>query len=311
MSSSDASAGSSLRCIVGPTAAGKSALALAIADAAHGEIISADSRQIYRGFDIGTAKPTRAERARVPHRGIDVAEPTERWSAARFARDAAQWIAEATARKRPPLVVGGTGLWIAALVRPFAPIPALDPTRREALSEVFEGLSRDELRAWCAALDPDIARHGPAQWRRAIEVALLTGTRLSEWQRATPAPQWNAHYLLVDAGEALDDRIAARTDAMFAAGWMDEVRALSEHVPASAPAWKACGYERVRAAQTGGTPLDALRRAVIQETRQYARRQRTWFRRQLKHGVVTRVDATARDAVDQALSWWRETGRQG
>jgi tRNA dimethylallyltransferase len=320
MSSNVALAGSSLRVIVGPTAAGKSALALALAERFGATIISADSRQIYTGFDIGTAKPSLRELARVPHEGIDVALPSERWSAARYADAAATWIDTATALGRVPVVAGGTGFWIGALVAPLAPMPELDAARRADLDVVLRGMSGEALKAWCARLDPAIAVRGHAQWRRAIEMALLSGRRLSEWQRAAPEHNPRAvRYLLVDPGTSLDARISARVDAMFAAGWIDEVRALSAVVAPEAVAWKACGYERVRASLTleasGGSGvsvkddapalgLAAMADAVRRETRQYARRQRTWFRRQLLHGPVTPLDPGAPDAWAQACAWW-------
>jgi tRNA dimethylallyltransferase len=302
---SAASAGSSLRVIIGPTAAGKSALALRLAATFDGAILSADSAQVYRGFDVGTAKPSEAERQAVPHYGVDVAEPTDRWSAARFAEAAEGWIAEACAAGRTPVVVGGTGFWIAALVRPLAPMPVLDPAARLALTQWMAGQPDQELQRWCATLDPAIATKGPAQWRRAIEVALLSGTRLSVWQRAAPArPPRPVRYLVVDPGPALEARLADRVDAMFAAGWPAEVAALMARVPSDAPAWRACGYERLRDALVAGTDPAALRDAIRLETRQYARRQRTWCRRQLIDGPVTRLDPGAPGAWERACDWW-------
>jgi tRNA dimethylallyltransferase len=166
-------------------------------------------------------------------------------------------------------------------------------------------LSNDELRAWCAALDPVVAARGPAQWRRAIEVALLTGRRLSEWHGDRPASDVRpVRYLLVDPGDAIEARIVARVAAMFESGWADEVRALMQTVPRDAVAWKACGYELLRDAIAAGE-LDAqVAVSVARETRQYARRQRTWFRRQLLHGPVTRLDPQAPNAQARAFAWW-------
>lgn len=307
---SDASAAEPLRIIVGPTAAGKSALAMSLAQRFGGTIISADSRQIYRGFDIGTGKPTRAERDAVPHEGIDVAAPRERWSAAMFAAAANRWIARTIATKRTPVIVGGTGFWIRALVAPLAPVPDLDPARRERIRAYMETLSREQLHAFCLALDPPIAQLGPAQWRRAIEVALLTGRRLSDWHAATPhAASLAPRFLLVDPGPPLRDMIATRVDAMLASGWADEVRSLRTTVPRDAIAWKACGYERIRDAVRDGVPVASVRDDIVAETRRYARRQRTWFRSQLTHGPVTTLDPLAPDALEQAARWW--TGDDG
>jgi tRNA dimethylallyltransferase len=305
MISSDGLADNSLRIIVGPTAAGKSALALELATTFRGAIVGADSRHIYRGFDIGTGKPNASECAVVPHYGIDVAEPSERWSAARYADAAAVWLSVIESHGRVPVVVGGTGFWVSALVAPLAPIPALDPARRAAIDAYLTGLPLTRVREWCEALDRARARLGPVQWRRAIEVALLTGRRLSAWQSAAPRSGARAvRYLVIDPGEALDELIARRVDTMLAAGWADEVRALMARVPAGAVAWKACGYALLRDAVLAGAPAESVRDEIVRETRRYARRQRTWFRRQLTHGPVTRVDPTAVDATARARAWW-------
>jgi tRNA dimethylallyltransferase len=303
MSSSGASAGAELRIICGPTAAGKSALALALAERHRLTIVSADSRQLYRGFDIGTAKPGAADRARVPHRGIDVAEPVERWSAARWAADAERWIAAAGAGR--VLVVGGTGLYLRALVSPLFDAPPLDEARRAALARELAALPSDELRRWVRALDPARARLGRAQLLRAAEVALLTGRRITDLHReAARAPRWRARWLLADPGRALHAQLAGRLDAMLAAGWVDEVRALEERVPPDAPAWQACGYDTLRALVRGTLGAADAREAILISTRQYAKRQRTWFRHQLAGARVTRVDPRdpRRDAL--AEDWW-------
>jgi tRNA dimethylallyltransferase len=169
-----------LRIIAGPTAAGKSTLALTLAERHGAWIVSADSRQIYRGFDIGTAKPSAAEQARVVHHGIDILEPTERYSAARWAAAAGAWLAEAAAAGRPAIIVGGTGLWLRALVAPLADEPPLDPDRRAALGAALAQLPTPELRRWVTRLDPARSALGRTQLLRAAEVALLTGTRISD-----------------------------------------------------------------------------------------------------------------------------------
>jgi tRNA dimethylallyltransferase len=291
--------------IVGPTAAGKSALAMSLAGSYGATIVSADSRQIYRGFDVGTGKPTLDDRARVRHEGIDVAEPDERWSAARFGRAAGEWIANAERAGRTPVAVGGTGFWVAAVVRPLAPMPELDPGARAKIAEELDALTHDELRARCAELDPPIAKLGHAQWRRAIEVAAITGRRLSDWQQASrETAARSVRYLLVDPGESLRARIGARIDAMLANGWADEVRALAARVAPSAIAWKSCGYERLRTALENGEPVASARNDVEVQTWQYARRQRTWFRSQLQYGPVARLDPAAPDALERARAWW-------
>ena len=296
----------SLRVVCGPTAAGKSAVALALAERHAGAIVSADSRQIYRGFDIGTAKPAPEALRGVPHFGLDVREPTERYSAAAWAHDAEQWIGQAIAAGRTPVIVGGTGFYLRALFGPLFDEPPLDPARRDELASVLEGMPLAALRRWCGVLDPARAHLGRTQLLRAIEIALLTGRPVSALhrERARP-PRWRARYLLVDPGAALSGRIEARVDAMLAAGWVDEARRLAAHVAAGAPAWKATGYGMVRSVAEGKRSVEEARAAVIVETRQYAKRQRTWFRHQLKGERVTHLDPERSDWLRVADRWWR------
>ena len=195
-------------------------------------IISADSRQIYRGFDVGTATPATDERRRVPHRGVDIVEPSARYSAADWSAMATAAIDEALALGRIPLIVGGTGFYIRALVRPLFAEPELDAERREALQGALAREETDTLRRWCELLDPRRAHLGRVQLLRALEVAMLTGRRLSDLhaERARPN-RVEACYLLVDPGAVLASRIAARTQEMIDAGWIGEVRRLLDTVP--------------------------------------------------------------------------------
>ena len=312
--------------ICGPTGAGKSRLAMALAErvavaspeAPALTIISADSRQLYRGFDIGTAKPTVAEQRLVPHVGVDVADPTERWSAWQWADLARAAIQEARRLGREPVVVGGTGFYLRALAAPLATVPPLDAARREALGAWLDALPRETLREWCARLDPPRAALGPVQWHRAVEVALLTGHPLSTWYRtpvsrdgeaaegeAAPVTPVPVRYLVVDPGPSLSQRIADRVHEMVAGGWLAEVERLMAEVPASAAAWQATGYGALREHLEGRCSRDAAIARVIVETRQYAKRQRTWFRHQLREGPVTRISPVDPAAVDRALAWWR------
>jgi len=298
-----------LTIITGPTGAGKSALALALAETHGALLVSADSRQIYRGFDVGTAKPTAAERARVTHAGVDVADPTERWSAGRWAREAAGWLADAEASGRPAIVCGGTGLWLRALVTPLAPVPDLPEGRRAVLATALSAMPTEELRRWVAALDPARAALGRAQLLRATEIALLTGTRHGD-ALATAAPARRAaRWLVVDPGPALDDRLATRLHRMVADGWEAEVRGLLQTVPADAPAWNACGYREVREVVAAGRSIDGVVERVRIATRQYAKRQRTWLRHQLAGEAVTRVETVGVAARDAAFRWYEEGGR--
>lgn len=310
MSSSDASGAGerALRVICGPTAAGKSAIALRLAERHGGAIVSADSRQLYRGFDIGTAKPLPHDQASVPHYGVDVANPTERWSAARWAGNAREWIAEAERDGRLPLIVGGTGFYISALATPLADAPPLDGARRASLASVLEKLSTAELRRWTQELDPPRAHLGRTQLLRAVETALLSGRRLSDSYARQRSRGARLRYLVVDPGrERLRERIARRVDAMLEAGWLDEVRVLMGTVPHDAPAWNATGYAALRDHLEGRMSLEAAREKVIVDTRRYAKRQRTWFRHQLPEADTTRLDPCDPGADELVEAWWSAT----
>ncbi|MBI2407993.1 MAG: tRNA (adenosine(37)-N6)-dimethylallyltransferase MiaA [Gemmatimonadetes bacterium] len=289
----------------GPTGAGKSALALALAKAHGLTILVADSRQVYRGFDIGTAKPTAAEQAEVAHEGLDLADPTVRFSAAAWASHADSVIRQLGADR--VLVVGGTGLYLRALVRPLFAEPPLDAARRAALTAELETLDTATLRRWVLHVDAARAGLGRTQLLRALEVALLTGRRISDLHRqdARP-PNWRARWLVVDPGDALHARIERRLGEMLDAGWLDEVRALVSRVPPEAPAWNACGYQALRAFTEGQGTLATARAAILVATRQYAKRQRTWFRHQLGDEAVTPIDPRSAGAVEAAARWWRE-----
>lgn len=308
-------------CVVGPTAAGKSALAMSIAQRRNLAIVSADSRQAYRHFDIGTGKPSLREQALVLHYGIDCVEPAERYSAHRWARDAKEWILDAQVKGLAPVIVGGTGLYIRALVNPFDSAPLLDSDRRKALSPYLEALDREDLMRWCRVLDPSRAHLGRTQLLRAIETALITGTRLSDYfvRRVADAEQTtavaqvsseshiqqhNARYLLVDPAAGLGEQIANRVRGMVRDGLFEEVKMLMSSIPEDAPAWNACGYREIREAVRGNITSDAAIEKTIIASRQYAKRQRTWFRHQLPKEHVTHIDPLEPDAVEQALEWW-------
>jgi tRNA dimethylallyltransferase len=291
--------------VCGPTAAGKTRLALWLAERTDVTIVSADSRQLYRGFDIGTAKPTAAERRAVPHRGVDVLDPTRRASAAWWADRADAWIRDAIALGRTPLVVGGTGLYLRALFGELFDEPPLDEDRRVALQRELASYPTETLRRWVHALDPARAALGRTQLLRAIELALLTGRRVSELHRERRRPpRWRARYLVVDPGPELAMRIETRVEAMMADGWRDEVRHLVADVPPDAPAWNAAGYRTIRQLENGELAEHAALQRVVVETRQYAKRQRTWFRHQLAGRDVTRLDPRDPDWDTRALSWW-------
>jgi tRNA dimethylallyltransferase len=299
-----------IRVICGPTAAGKSAVALRLCESSNSAIVTADSRQIYCYFDVGTAKPTAADCARVTHYGVDVAEPTERYSAARWAAEATVWIESAGEIEKGVVVVGGTGLYIKALAAPLFPAPEIPTRAREALARQFDEMSVADLQRWCGELDPPRAHLGRTQLLRAIETALLSGRRISDLHAehketsSAAEPKEEFAYLLVDPGPVLQARIEARVDGMLDHGWADEVRELIRTVPDDAPAWKASGYDAMRQHVEGRLDLSSARERIIIETRQYAKRQRTWFRHQLPSAAVTHLNPDDPRVDDLAREWW-------
>jgi len=284
--------------LVGPTAVGKTAVGLALAAHWPIEIISADSRQVYRRLDIGTAKPTRKERARVPHHGLDLVDPGTRYSAGHFARDAEGWLADVRARGRMPLVVGGTGLYVRALAEGLFREPPLDPARRRSLDAFTARLEPLELLRWAGRLDPGFRGGGRQRAARAIEVALLTGHPLSYWQEAARArgsvDPW--YIVLTVPRPVLHQRIARRAAEMVKRGLIEEVAAvLAEGHAPTAPGLDGIGIR------------EAVEEAIAVSTRQYAKRQQTWFRHQLG-GTVLALDATRppeRVAGEILESWQR------
>jgi tRNA dimethylallyltransferase len=271
--------------VVGPTGVGKTAVAVALAAFTPITVISADARQVYRGLDIGTAKPSPQTLAQVPHRGLDLVAPGERYSAGRFARDASGWIAETRTAGRQPIVVGGTGLYIRALAEGLFREPPFDPERREQLRRWSESLEGTDLARWAGRLDQAFLGGGRQRAARAVEVALLTGHALSWWQRearesGTLRP-WYIH--LTVPREVLHRRLAARVDQMLAAGLVAEVqRHLNAGVAADAAGLDGIGYREVVAMLDGQLSAGALRDAILVATRRYAKRQETWFRNQLR-----------------------------
>jgi tRNA dimethylallyltransferase len=278
-----------LLCIVGPTASGKSALALRLASSLGGEILSADSMQIYRGFDVGTGKPNAEERALVPHHLVDVAEPLEAWDAARWADEAVRLIAEVRSRGRVPIVCGGTFLWVRALIYGLAEAPRGDDELRARHRAWAEQAGRAALHARLAEIDPLTAtRLAPNDFvrvSRALEVFELTGKPMSEVQAAHGfrEPRFAARFVGVarERGEQ-DELIATRVRGMLAAGWLSEVEALRAAGFGEARAMASVGYRQIAEAMAAGTVADeaALADAIVRATRVFARRQRTWLRDQ-------------------------------
>jgi tRNA dimethylallyltransferase len=280
--------------IVGPTAVGKTAIAVALASLLPIEVISADSRQVYRNLDIGTAKPTKKERAAVPHHGLDLLKPGERFSAGRFARAAADWIDGVRARGRLPVVVGGTGLYVRALAEGLFEQPAMDADRRRAIEAWATGLDPIDLVRWAGRLDAGFAGGGRQRAIRAIEVALLTGQSLSTWQReAKSAGAIVPWYVRLTVPRAvLHQRIRHRATQMVQAGMIEEVAAvLADGATAGSPGLDGVGLREAVAYLTCGGDRTVVAEAITISTRQYAKRQETWFRHQLPAGTMT-IDAT-------------------
>jgi tRNA dimethylallyltransferase len=276
---------------------GKTAVAVALAALTPITVISADARQVYRGLDVGTAKPDPETQARVPHRGLDLVAPGERYSAGRFARDAAGWITETRAADRDPIVVGGTGLYIRALAEGLFHEPPFEPERREELRRWSEALEGSDLARWAGRLDPAFPGGGRQRAARAVEVALLTGHALSWWQReAREGGTLRPWYILLTVPrEVLHRRLGARVDQMLAGGLVDEVRLqLDAGVSPDAAGLDGIGYREVIAMLNGQLSESVLRDAILVSTRRYAKRQETWFRNQLRGPGIWSLDATER-----------------
>ena len=277
-----------LLCIVGATATGKTRLSVALAQALNAEIVSFDSMQVYRGMEIGTAAPTRAEQGGVRHHMLGVAEPSENYSVDRYVTEADACVRDILSRGKPVVLVGGTGLYIDALIagRRFA--PAVSPDLRQALLTRLSEQGLAPLSAELQRLDPQTAAEldlkNPKRVLRALEVFLQTGQSLSAHNRATKAlpPRYRPLWLGLDYEnrQTLWQRIALRTERMFAAGLPDEVsRLLQSGVPTDATSLQAIGYKELLPVLFGERTEQAAKEEIILHTRQYAKRQRTWFRR--------------------------------
>lgn len=281
--------------VTGPTGVGKTQVAAAMARLAPVEIVSADSGQVYRYLNIGTAKPSLDERAAVTYHGLDLVLPTERYSAGRFGAEARGWIADIIARARMPVVAGGTGFYLRALFEGLFEEPLLDPERRTRLAAVLAACDRATLERWALRLDAGFKGGGSQRAARVIEVALLTGRRLSALQLEAPAgggdcSPWYA--VLTLPRPILAERIAARTQRMLESGLVDEVqRLLAAGVAKDAPGLGTVGYSEVMSMLEGKLQAADLAEAISAATRQYAKRQETWLRHQLR-GPVESFDAS-------------------
>ena len=274
--------------IAGPTASGKTALSIALAEYVGGEIVSADSMQLYRGMDIGTAKATPEERAAVPHHMLDVADPEEAWSVAKYVEAAAACCDDILARSRVPVITGGTGLYIDSLLagRSFAESEA--PELRASLNEEYDRLGGEAMLARLREIDPLRAEKlAPTDRRRivrALEIHALTGMTMTEHDERTRSvpPRYEAARTVLGFTDRADlyARIDRRVDGMLEAGLLDEVRSLlSRGIDPDCTAMQAIGYKESALYLRGELRYEEAVARIKQASRRYAKRQLTWFRR--------------------------------
>ncbi|MFN0177261.1 MAG: tRNA (adenosine(37)-N6)-dimethylallyltransferase MiaA [Gemmatimonadales bacterium] len=303
----------SIPILVGPTAVGKTAVALALAERLPIEIISADSRQIYRRLDIGTAKPSPRELRRVKHHGVDLVAPGERYGAGRFAREAQGWLAAVAEAGKQPVIVGGTGLYIKALVDGLFLEPPLDPNRRRSLQTFVAGLGSTTLVRWASRLDHRFGGGGRQRAARSIEVALLSGRSLSYWQdHAKTEGAIDPWFVVLTVPRpVLHRRIAARAEEMVRRGVIEEAAAvLADGVPPDAPGLDGVGIREAVEYLQGTRSRASVAEAITIATRQYAKRQETWFRHQLRGPVLTLDASGPPEQVAEAVALaWRSRER--
>jgi tRNA dimethylallyltransferase len=274
--------------ILGPTAVGKSALGINLAKRLGGEVVSCDSTAVYRGFDIGTDKVPLQQRGGIPHHMLHVADPTEEYSAARYAREAAEVIRDVSARGRLPILVGGTGLYYRALTRGFFPGPSRDEALRARLERVADRRGVERLHAWLRRVDPSAAERIQPRDRkriiRALEVYLLTGRPITDHfaETVSPIPEYEVTaFALRIPAQMTTERVAKRVDAQFEQGLLDEIRALlASGVPETAHPFTGLVYRQALEHLKGIRDERATRELIVRENRKYARRQLIWFRKE-------------------------------
>jgi len=298
--------------LMGPTGAGKTDIALELAERLPLEIVSVDSALVYRGMDIGTAKPSAATRARVPHHLIDIRDPADAYSAGEFVRDAAAAIEAIWARGRSPLLVGGTMLYFHALTAGLAQLPEADATLRAAIEREAQTSGWEFLHAELARVDPQAAarihRHDPQRIQRALEVFRLTGRTITELQQGKSAlfAATEVTEIVVVPGEraALHARLAARFQAMLAAGFVAEVRGLYERgdLTREHPAMRAVGYRQIWEYLSGSCALQTAEERAVAATRQLVKRQLTWLRRRAQAACFDCMHPEVARAIHDALS---------
>ncbi|CAD6874208.1 tRNA (adenosine(37)-N6)-dimethylallyltransferase MiaA [Methylomonas fluvii] len=298
--------------LMGPTASGKTALGAALAHALDTEIISVDSALVYKSMDIGTAKPTLAERGGVPHHLIDILDPRESFSTGQFRDRALALMTDITERGKLPILVGGTMLYFSALTQGLAQLPAADPEIRQRLDEELQTLGKDALHARLAQVDPQAAArihvNDPQRIQRALEVFEISGRPLSSFFDADQHVEQPYRFIkLIIAPEqrsTLHDKIAERFDLMLKQGFLDEVQALWQRgdLDESMPSIRCVGYRQAWSYLSGEYDLATMRDKAIIATRQLAKRQFTWLRKeQDAHHLIT----GSKDLVGQALAYCR------
>ena len=291
-------------CLAGPTASGKTALAVALAQALNGEVVSCDSMQVYKFMDIGTAKPTLAEMQGIPHHMIDVADPREDYSVSRYCKDAAPIVEDIVSRGKTAIIAGGTGLYMDSLIRgnDFAPFPSTGVRERLERQADAEGL--EAMRSWLRSIDPEAEARIQDRKRllRALEVYLETGETITEHNRRTQAlpPRFTPLWLGLDFEnrQSLYHRIDQRVTHMLEAGLLQEIRSLLQSgVPDTATAMQAIGYKEFVSALNGHGTVEAAADSVRQSSRRYAKRQLTWFRRNPAVHWLIREDETSGEEI--------------
>ena len=296
--------------IVGPTASGKSALGVFLAGRLHGEVVACDSTQLYRGFDIGTAKPGDSERRSIPHHLIDVLKPNEEATAGAYRELAVSVLEDLKKRHRLPVFTVGTGLYLRALLEGLADVPQRSEELRERLRTSAEGHSPGYLHRILKRLDPEaaqkIARADEQKLIRAIEVCVLARKPISQVHRTGRKPLEGWHVVkigLTPPREQLQARINARTDLMLARGWLNEVAGLLKSgLNEGAKPFDFIGYRELRTVIRGGITLEQAREIIQQATRRYAKRQLTWFRKETDVRWLSGFGDDT-DVQTQALGW--------
>lgn len=301
-------------CLAGPTASGKTALAVELAKEFDGEVVSCDSMQVYRRMDIGTAKPTKEEMQGIPHHMIDVASPEEDYSVSRYCAQAAPIVEDIVARGKTAIIAGGTGLYMDSLIRgnDFAPFPSTGVRQRLEAQADAEGL--EAMADWLRSVDPEAAEriHDRKRLLRALEVYLETGETITEHNRRTQAipPRFTPVWLGLDFEDRqqLYDRIDLRVTKMLEMGLLEEIRELlASGVPEKATAMQAIGYKEFVDALASRETLEAAADQVRQSSRRYAKRQLTWFRRnKAMHWFIREKRTTGEDIFRSARQVLRE-----